>query len=156
MRAESDERGDVVVPTAGTSEKAAPASGAAGPVRHALGSRAPRFIRRSKPLHVSWQVGVFVVGLAVVAAGVGMLVLPGPGWFVIFAGMAIWATEFVWAQLVLRWTRRKVTEAAQRALDPSVRRRNIILTTVGLVIVAVLSAVYLWTFGLTMPWKIEQ
>ncbi len=36
----------------------------------------------------------------------------------IFGGMAIWATEFVWAQLVLRWTKRKVTEAAQRALDP--------------------------------------
>ena len=65
-----------------------------------------------------------------------MLPLPGPGWLVIFGGMAIWATEFVWAQLVLRWTKRKVTEAAQRALDPKVRRRNIILTTIGLVIVA--------------------
>ena len=58
-----------------------------------------------------------------------MLPLPGPGWLVIFGGMAIWATEFVWAQLVLRWTKRKVTEAAQKALDPKVRRRNIILTT---------------------------
>ncbi|MGW1890785.1 TIGR02611 family protein [Streptomyces sp. NPDC002004] len=121
-----------------------------------LGSRAPAFIRARRALHLSWQVGVFVVGLAVVVAGVIMLPLPGPGWLVIFAGMAIWATEFVWAQLVLRWTKRKVTEAAQRALDPTVRRRNIILTSMGLVVVAVLLGVYVWKFGLVMPWKISQ
>ncbi|GAA2553632.1 MULTISPECIES: TIGR02611 family protein [Streptomyces] len=121
-----------------------------------LGSRAPEFIRARRVLHLSWQVGVFIVGLAVVAAGAAMLVLPGPGWVVIFGGMAIWATEFVWAQLVLRWTKRKVTEAAQRALDPKVRRRNIILTSIGVVIAAALAGVYLWKFGLQMPWKIED
>ncbi|AZK93200.1 MULTISPECIES: TIGR02611 family protein [Streptomyces] len=121
-----------------------------------LGSKAPAFIKRSRALHLSWQVGVFLVGLAVVGAGVAMLVLPGPGWVVIFAGMAIWATEFVWAQLVLRWTKRKVSEAAQRALDPRVRRRNLIITTIGVVICTALAAVYLWKFGLAMPWKIDQ
>ncbi|MBA4862174.1 TIGR02611 family protein [Streptomyces sp. PSKA54] len=121
-----------------------------------LGSRAPEFIKARRALHLSWQVGVFVAGLAVVAAGVIMLPLPGPGWLVIFGGMAIWATEFVWAQLVLRWTKRKVTEAAQHALDPKVRRRNIILTTIGLVIVAVLGGIYVWKFGLEMPWNIDQ
>ncbi|MEV0123020.1 TIGR02611 family protein [Streptomyces sp. NPDC050703] len=122
----------------------------------ALGSRAPQYVQSRRVLHLSWQVGVFIVGLAVVVAGIIMLPLPGPGWLVIFGGMAIWATEFVWAQLVLRWTKRKVTEAAQRALDPKVRRRNIILTTIGLVIVAVLVAVYVWKFGITMPWKIKE
>ncbi|GAA3369262.1 TIGR02611 family protein [Streptomyces sannanensis] len=134
----------------------AAAAAGAEPGERELGSRAPGFIKASKPLHLSWQVGVFVVGLAVVGAGVIMLPLPGPGWLVIFAGMAIWATEFVWAQLVLRWTKRKVTEAAQRALDPKVRRRNIILTTIGLIIVGVLLGIYLWKFGLVMPWKIDQ
>ncbi|MFF3380249.1 TIGR02611 family protein [Streptomyces sp. NPDC002680] len=121
-----------------------------------LGSRAPEFVKARRMLHMSWQVGVFVVGLAVVGAGVVMLPLPGPGWLVIFGGMAIWATEFVWAQLVLRWTKRKVTEATQRALDPKVRRRNIILTTIGLVIIAVLVGIYVWKFGLEMPWKIKD
>lgn len=152
MHAESDGRGDVVVPTA---EKTAEELTAELAERE-LGSRAPGFIKSSKTLHVSWQVGVFVVGLAVVVAGAAMLVLPGPGWLVIFGGMAIWATEFVWAQLVLRWTRRKVTEAAQKALDPKVRRRNIILTTIGLVIIAVLVGIYLWEFGFAMPWKIDK
>ncbi|MFE7647779.1 TIGR02611 family protein [Streptomyces phaeoluteigriseus] len=122
----------------------------------ALGSRAPAFIQSRRILHLSWQVGIFVVGLAVVVAGIIMLPLPGPGWVVIFGGMAIWATEFVWAQLVLRWTKRKVTEAAQRALDPKVRRRNIILTAIGLVIIAAITVFYVWKFGLVMPWKIED
>ncbi|MFI8293112.1 TIGR02611 family protein [Streptomyces sp. ms191] len=121
-----------------------------------LGSRAPAFIKARRSLHLSWQVGVFIVGLAVVGAGIVMLPLPGPGWLVIFGGMAIWATEFVWAQLVLRWTKRKVTEAAQRALDPKVRRRNIILTTIGLVIIGVLVGIYLWKYGFVMPWKIDR
>ncbi|MER7517516.1 TIGR02611 family protein [Streptomyces sp. NPDC126499] len=148
MHAESDER-------AGQSA-AGGGSGAEQPEETPLGSRAPEFIKARRTLHLSWQVGVFIVGLAVVGTGIVMLPLPGPGWLVIFAGMAIWATEFVWAQLVLRWTKRKVTEAAQRALDPKVRRRNLILTTIGLVITAVLLGVYLWKFGFVMPWKIDR
>ena len=78
-----------------------------------LGSRAPAFIRRSRPLHLAWQVGVFVVGLAVVVGGVLLLPLPGPGWLVIFGGMAIWGTEFPWAQKVVFWTRQKVAAAGR-------------------------------------------
>ncbi|MFD8232100.1 TIGR02611 family protein [Streptomyces sp. NPDC059696] len=151
MNTGSDQPGEVAVASdeSGTGE-------VHGEQHRGLGSRAPEFIKARRALHVSWQVGVFIIGLAVVVAGIIMLPLPGPGWVVIFGGMAIWATEFVWAQLVLRWTKRKVTEAAQRALDPKVRRRNIILTSVGLVIVGVLVGVYLWKFGVTMPWKIKD
>ncbi|MCX4646670.1 TIGR02611 family protein [Streptomyces sp. NBC_01446] len=141
---------------AAESESGAATTGGGAKVEPELGSRAPEFIKARRALHLSWQVGVFVVGLAVVVAGVIMLPLPGPGWLVIFGGMAIWATEFVWAQLVLRWTKRKVTEATRRALDPAVRRRNIILTSVGVVIIAVLVAIYVWKFGFEMPWKIKE
>ncbi|MGW6138505.1 TIGR02611 family protein [Streptomyces sp. NPDC055144] len=141
---------------AAESESVAATTGDGAKAEPELGSRAPEFIKARRALHLSWQVGVFVIGLAVVVAGVIMLPLPGPGWLVIFGGMAIWATEFVWAQLVLRWTKRKVTEATQRALDPAVRRRNIILTSVGVVIIAVLVAIYVWKFGFEMPWKIKE
>ncbi|MGW3991178.1 TIGR02611 family protein [Streptomyces sp. NPDC004830] len=151
MNTGSDEPGEVAVAPDGTRTGEVQSEPDRG-----LGSRAPEFVKARRVLHVSWQVGVFVIGLAVVVAGIIMLPLPGPGWVVIFGGMAIWATEFVWAQLVLRWTKRKVTEAAQRALDPKVRRRNIILTSVGLAIVAVLVGVYLWKFGVVMPWKIKD
>nr|WP_087771970.1 TIGR02611 family protein [Streptomyces sp. CS227] len=119
------------------------------------GSRAPRFIRKSRFLRLGWRIGNFAVGLVVIGAGVAMLVLPGPGWLVIFGGMAIWSTEFSWARIVLRWTRRKVTEAAQRALDPEVRRRNTILATAGVVLLAALIGVYAWKFGMVLPWNIK-
>lgn len=118
----------------------------------ALGSRAPAFVRRSPVLHQFWRAGVFAVGLGVVAGGVLLLPLPGPGWLVIFGGMAVWATEFVWAQRVLRWTRRKVAAAAKKALDPRVRRRNLLLTTAGVLVAAGLAGCYLWRFGLASPW----
>lgn len=156
MNTGSDEPGEVAV--AGDKAKADHREAGQEPGREdgGLGSRAPEFVKARRLLHLSWQVGVFVIGLAVVVAGIVMLPLPGPGWVVIFGGMAIWATEFVWAQLALRWTKRKVTEAAQRALDPRVRRRNITLTAIGLVVVAALVGFYVCRFGLVMPWKIRH
>jgi uncharacterized protein (TIGR02611 family) len=118
-----------------------------------LGSRAPAFVRRSGVLHGVWRVGIFVVGLAVIAGGVVLLPLPGPGWVIIFGGMAIWGTEFVWAQKVLRWTRRKVTDFAKAAADPRVRRRNILITVAVLLALAGLAVWYVREFGFTMPWE---
>jgi tellurite resistance protein TerC len=60
----------------------------------------------------SWQVAsgalrharrliVLVVGFTVVAIGAAMIVLPGPAVVVIPVGLAILATEFVWARRLL-------------------------------------------------------
>lgn len=46
---------------------------------------------------------VFMVGFAIVVAGLAMLVLPGPGWAAIFLGFAILATEFAFAEKVRDW-----------------------------------------------------
>ena len=46
---------------------------------------------------------VGVVGITVVLVGVAMLVLPGPAFVVIPAGLGILALEFAWAR---RWLRR--------------------------------------------------
>ncbi|MBM9439483.1 TIGR02611 family protein [Actinacidiphila bryophytorum] len=119
-----------------------------------LGSRAPAFVQRSRPLHAIWRAGIFVVGLAVIAGGVILLPLPGPGWLIIFGGMAIWGTEFVWAQKVLRWTRRKVTEAARAAADPRVRRRNLVIGSVAVAALAGLAIWYVLSFGFTLPWRL--
>ncbi|MEU9043383.1 MULTISPECIES: TIGR02611 family protein [unclassified Kitasatospora] len=138
-----------------TGEPVTPDDTAVGGSR-AVGSRAPAFVRRSRALHRAWQVAVFLVGLAVVGLGVVMLPLPGPGWVVIFLGMGIWATEFVWARLALRWTRRKVAEAARRALDPRVRRRNLTVTAIGLAAVVAVGALYLARYGLVVPWRLDE
>jgi uncharacterized protein (TIGR02611 family) len=46
---------------------------------------------------------VFIVGFAVVATGIILLVFPGPGWAAIFLGFAILATEFTFAEKVRDW-----------------------------------------------------
>ncbi len=50
---------------------------------------------------------VLVAGLTIVAAGGVMLVTPGPGWLAIFAGLALLATEFVWARRLLNRLKRE-------------------------------------------------
>ena len=116
-----------------------------------FGSRAPAFIKRSKPLHMTWQIGVAVIGFAIIVAGIIMLPLPGPGWAVIFLGLAVLGTEFVWAQRTLLWTKDKVTRAANRALDPKTRRRNMIMLVIGLILIAAAVAAYLWKYGMALP-----
>jgi tellurite resistance protein TerC len=54
-------------------------------------------------LRSAWRAVVAIVGATVLALGVAMLVLPGPGLLVIPFGLAILATEFVWAR---RWLQR--------------------------------------------------
>ena len=61
---------------------------------HAIWRHVPTTIR--KPL-------IFMVGFAVVAAGIAMLALLGPGWAAIFLGFAILATEFAFAEKVRDW-----------------------------------------------------
>ena len=44
---------------------------------------------------------VTVIGFTILAAGVAMIVLPGPAVVVIPIGLAILATEFIWARKLL-------------------------------------------------------
>ena len=61
------------------------------------------------------KAAIAVVGAAVLAAGVALLVLPGPGFLVIAAGFAILATEFDWAQRALERTRERAIAAMEQA-----------------------------------------
>jgi len=51
---------------------------------------------------------VGVIGGTVVIVGVALLVLPGPGLVTIALGLAILATEFVWAQVLLKRAREAI------------------------------------------------
>lgn len=53
-----------------------------------------------------------VVGFTVLAAGVAMILLPGPAIIVIPLGLTILATEFIWAKTILK----RVKERIQRML----------------------------------------
>ena len=67
-----------------------------------------RRIRANPALYAAYRVFVFVAGLAVVVLGIALVPLPGPGWVIVFLGLAIWASEFRTAQRLLRFVRGKV------------------------------------------------
>lgn len=51
------------------------------------------------------RVSIGIAGGLVLLAGIVMIPYPGPGWLVVFAGLAILATEFAWAHRVLHYAR---------------------------------------------------
>jgi uncharacterized protein (TIGR02611 family) len=62
------------------------------------------------------RIGVTIAGLFLVLVGLAMLVLPGPGIVVIIAGLAILATEYVWAERMLNLAKAKAEQAKNRVL----------------------------------------
>jgi tellurite resistance protein TerC len=67
---------------------------------------------------------VIVVGGTVILVGVAMIVLPGPATVMIPVGLAILATEFVWARRLLKRLGREVNALASAARDSVRTRRN--------------------------------
>jgi len=55
---------------------------------------------------------VFVIGSTLVLLGVIMFVTPGPGAAGVLAGLAVLATEFVWARWLLRKVKKQLRNAA--------------------------------------------
>jgi uncharacterized protein (TIGR02611 family) len=56
-----------------------------------------------------YRVGVGLVGAVIVAFGIVTIPLPGPGWLTVIAGLFVLATEFTWAERLLEFTKRHVT-----------------------------------------------
>ncbi len=55
-----------------------------------------------------YRVCVGIVGALIVVVGLVTIPLPGPGWFTVLAGLFVLATEFLWAERLLEFTRRHV------------------------------------------------
>jgi uncharacterized protein (TIGR02611 family) len=63
------------------------------------------------------RIGVTIVGIVVLLIGLAGLVLPVlPGWLLIFVGLGILATEYVWAQRLLRLAKEKANSAKDKVL----------------------------------------
>lgn len=100
--------------------------------------------RSTRVGRVLWRIGVTVLGVLVVAIGIVLLPLPGPGWVIIFGGLGILATEYAWAARLLRWVRRFVTR-----MGAWVKARGLFLQIVfGVLSVAFLAAVVLGAWWL--------
>lgn len=88
-----------------------------------------------------FRVGIAALGGLIVALGLVLVPLPGPGWAIVFGGLAIWAIEFAWAARLLHWVRRQVRNFTQmmKRLHWSLRAASSVA-----VIAVLLSITWLW------------
>ena len=73
-------------------------------------------------IHQAKKLVVGVIGFTVLFIGIAMLVLPGPAIIFIPAGLAILATQFVWARNLLKRVKgmiKKKKEEGMGTPDPS-------------------------------------
>ena len=63
------------------------------------------------------RIVVAIVGFTVLLLGVAMIILPGPAFIIIPLGLAILATEFVWAQRLLTKAKAYFEKQRQRVAD---------------------------------------
>lgn len=80
---------------------------------------------------------VTVAGLALLAVGLAMMVLPGPGILLIVGGLALLATEYVWARTLLVRARRQAEQVQEAAVSSPLRTTGSVLFAVGLAAVGV-------------------
>jgi len=114
-------------------------------------------IKRNAGLNLAYRIGVGTFGGLVLAAGIVMIPYPGPGWLVVFAGLAILATEFSWAERVLRYAKGRYD-----AWNAWLRRQHTAVRVLAWVLTAAVVLATLWLLdvyelvttwvGLEWPW----
>ena len=65
-------------------------------------------IRATPGGRLALKIGAGALGGALVALGLVLVPLPGPGWLIVIAGLAVLAVEYAWARHLLRFTRRQL------------------------------------------------
>ncbi|MFE3448248.1 TIGR02611 family protein [Nonomuraea sp. NPDC059194] len=63
-------------------------------------------VRSTRTGALTLKIVIGVIGTVMVVGGLIMVPFPGPGWLVVFAGLAVLATEFHWAHKVLEFGKR--------------------------------------------------
>jgi uncharacterized protein (TIGR02611 family) len=119
--------------------------------------RRPRWATLGPGRLAAYRVGIAIVGGLVLAAGIVMIPYPGPGWLVVFAGLAILATEFHWARRLLGYARGRY-----HAWTRWLAGRHLVVRLAVLALTGVIVLVTLWLlnvfalvggwFGIDWPW----
>lgn len=102
-----------------------------GPIR-------PDWADRNPTTRAVWRTGVGVVGTLVLVIGVILIPYPGPGWVVVFGGLAILATEFTWARRILTYARGKYDAWTDWLKRQSLLVRFLVLAATALIVLATL------------------
>lgn len=96
------------------------------------------------------RMAIGVAGSIVLIIGIIAIPYPGPGWLIVFTGLAILATEFAWAQRVLDFAKGRYDLWTDWLKRQSPLIRIVVLSLTGIVVL-----VTLWllnVFGLFVGW----
>lgn len=103
------------------------------------------------------RIGIAIVGGIVLIVGIITIPYPGPGWLTVFAGLAILATEFEWAQRVLDKARGRYDK-----WQDWLKRQNRWVQFLFLVLTGIVVVVTIWLlnvfgmmadlFNIDIPW----
>ena len=92
-------------------------------------------------MHLFKRFAVTIVGGALVLLGLAMMVLPGPGILVIVAGLAVLATEYVWARRLLVKAKAQATKVQEAAVKSPARTGGTVLFGLALLVLGIVMVV---------------
>jgi uncharacterized protein (TIGR02611 family) len=98
----------------------------------------------------TYRIAIGVLGTLVLAGGLVAIPYPGPGWAIVFVGLAILASEFAWAKRVLHFARGKYD-----AWTDWLGRQNLLVKFLVLAATALIVVATLWllnAFWLVAGW----
>lgn len=78
------------------------------PIRRAL-HRARAWVEKHPHLRWAYRAAVAVLGLGIVVVGIILIPLPGPGWLIVFVGLATLGIEFPAAHRLAAFLKRILT-----------------------------------------------
>ncbi|WP_055481760.1 TIGR02611 family protein [Sphaerimonospora mesophila] len=102
-------------------------------------------VRARRGGHLALRIVIGTIGCIMIVGGLIMVPFPGPGWLVVFAGLAVLATEFPWASRLLELVKRIVLAAT----DWLKRQNWFVRIVAGLLTFACAAAIVWATLKLT-------
>jgi uncharacterized protein (TIGR02611 family) len=118
-----------------------------GPPKPKIVQRLQAQRARQKQRPVPVRALTVIGGFLIVALGIVALPFPGPGWLIIFVGLAVLSLEFSWAGRALDWLLVKVAEFQRwlKAAPTGVR------VALGIAVALVLAAIAAWAYFGDIP-----
>jgi uncharacterized protein (TIGR02611 family) len=99
---------------------------------------------RHRQRHRLYRIGFATLGFLVLAAGIVMLVTPGPGIPVIVLGLTMLALEFAWAERWLERLLNRVEQAAEEVRQSSPAKRVALIAAGVLGVAAYIAIIVFW------------
>jgi uncharacterized protein (TIGR02611 family) len=94
-------------------------------------------IRSRRGTHILYRIVVGLLGVALTLGGLVLVPLPGPGWLIVLAGLAVLGSEFDPARRVLEFARRRLAAWTTWLTRQGVAVQAVVMVaTLGCVLIA--------------------